>query len=194
MAVAGFVGVIAMTSAGCFLEPDPPPKPVSNWTIEEARQFGEFPLYWLGDSYEGLPLTVVTLGTDGDGVRHATFFYGETSLTGDPYSASWLPPLELDIQPYCGFSPEEFLKWEEEISEYSEAEASDIQIRDVSGYLKRYSSRESSLVLWTGGSAVHLSTWKTELDIEEAARTLIPIAKGAGATLNALPPPVQTSC
>ena len=190
----GLLGVMAMTSAGCFLEPDPPPKPVSNWTIEEAREFGEFPLYWLDERYEGLPLTVVTHGTDGDGVRHATFFYGETSLTGDPYSASWLPPLELDIQPYCGFSPEEFLGWEEEVSEYSEAEVSGVQMRSVSGYLKRYSSREASLVLWTGGSAIYLSTWKTELDIEQAARNLIPIAEGIGATLNPLPPPITTSC
>ena len=194
MAAVGLLGGIAMTSAGCFLDLEPPPKPVSNWTIEDARGFNEFPLYWLGETYEGLPLSLVSLSTDGDGVRHSTLFYGETSLAGGAPSQSWLPPLEVDIQPHCGFSPEEFLWWEEEVSEYSEAEVSGVQIRDVSGYLKRYSSRESSLVLWTGGSAIHLSTWKTELDIEQAARDLIPIAEGIGATLNPLPPPLPASC
>jgi len=28
-----------------------------DWTVEEARQFDDFPLYWLGDEYDGLPLT-----------------------------------------------------------------------------------------------------------------------------------------
>ena len=190
MAAVGLLGVIAMTSAGCFLGWEPPPKPVSNWTVEDARGFNEFPLYWLGESYEELPLTLVSLSTDGDGVRHATFSYGETSLAGGAPSQSWLPPLEVDIQPYCGFSPEEFLSYEE----YYEAEPIAVEIRSVNGYLRRHSSREASLVLWTGGSAIYLSTWKTELDIEQAARNLIPIAEGIGATLNPLPPPITTSC
>ena len=194
VAAVGLLGVIAITSAGCFLGWEPPPKPVSNWTVEDARGFNEFPLYWLGESYEGLPVASMRLSTDDAGVRHATFFYGEPSLAGGAPSQSWLPPLRVLIQPYCGFSPEEFLWWEEEVSEYSEAEVSGVQIRSVSGYLERYSSRETSLVLWTGGSAIHLSTWKTEIDIEQAARNLIPIAEGLGATLNPLPPPLPTSC
>jgi hypothetical protein len=189
VAAVGLLGVIAMTSAGCFLDSEPPPKPVSNWTVEDARGFNEFPLYWLGESYEGLPLTSMRLSTDGDGVTHATFSYGEPSLGGSPDSQSWGTPLEVDIQPYCGFSPEEFLSYEE-----YEAEAIGVQIRGVNGYLRRYSSREAYLFLWTGGSFIHLSTWKTELDVEQAARNLIPIAEGIGATLNPLPPPLPTSC
>ncbi len=190
VAAVGLLGVIAMTSAGCFLGWEPPPKPVSNWTVEDARGFNEFPLYWLGESYEGLPLNSMRLSTDGDGVRHATFFYGEPSLAGGAPSQSWLPPLEVGIQPYCGFSPAEFLSYEE----YYEAEVIGIQIRSVDGYLRRHSSREASLVLWTGGSAIYLRTWKSELDIKDAAGALIPIAKGTGATLNPLPPPLLTSC
>ena len=190
MAAVGLLGVIAMTSAGCFLGWEPPPKPVSNWTVEDARGFNEFPLYWLGESYEGLPLTSMRLSTDGDGVRHATFFYGEPSLAGGAPSQSWLPPLEVDIQPYCGFSPEEFLSYEEDY----EAEVIGVQIRSVNGYLRRHSPREASLVLWTGGSAIYMSTWKSELDIEDAAGDLIPIAEGTGATLHPLPPPITTSC
>ena len=191
MAAVGLLGVIAMTSAGCFLGWEPPPKPVSNWTVEDARGFNEFPLYWLGESYEGLPLTSMRLSTDGDGFKHATFFYGEPSLAGGAPSQSWLPPLEVDIQPYCGFPPEEFLWW---AGRYHESETTSVQIRGVDGYVERYSSSEASLALWTGGSVIYLSTWKTELDIEQAARNLIPIAEGIGATLNPLPPPLPTSC
>jgi hypothetical protein len=191
VAAVWLLGGIAMTSAGCFLDLEPPPKPVSNWTMEDARGFNEFSLYWLGESYEGLPLTLVHLSTDGDGVRHSTLFYGETSLAGGAPSQSWLPPLEVDIQPYCGFAPEEFLWW---AGRYVESEVTSVQVRSVDGYLERYSSSEASLVLWTGGSAIHLSTWKTELDIEQAARDLIPIAEGIGATLNPLPPPLPASC
>jgi len=64
----------AVTLADCSaLEAEPPPKPESNWTIPEARAFDEFNLYWLGKSYQGLGLTLITRGTDGDGVHHASF-------------------------------------------------------------------------------------------------------------------------
>jgi hypothetical protein len=186
----GLLAVMAMTSAGCFLDCEPPPKPVSNWTVEDARGFNEFPLYWLGQSYEGLPLTSMRRSIDGDGVRHAAFSYGEPSLAGGAPSQSWVPPLEVDIQPYCGFSPEEFLSWQKRYGN----EVIGVQIRSVDGYLVRYSSRAASLVLWTGGSAIYLRTSKTELDIEQAARNLIPIAEGMGATPQPLPPPIATSC
>jgi len=181
----------AATAAGCFLDYEPPPKPVSNWSVSDAREFNEFHLYWLGRSYQGLPLTSMRATTDGDGVRHATFSYGEPNLAGGAPSQSWVPPLEVDIQPYCGFSPEEFLSW---AGRYVESEVSPVQIRGVNGYLERYSSKEASLNLWAGPSTIHLYTWKTDLDIEQAARDLIPIAEAASATLKPLPPPTSTEC
>jgi hypothetical protein len=191
VAAIGLLGVIAMTSAGCLLDYEPPPKPVGNWTVEQARRFNEFQVYWLGESYRGLPLTSMRLTSDGDGVTHTTFSYGEPSLAGSPHSQDWVPPLEVDIQPYCGFPPEEFLS---SAGKYVESDISGVQIRGVDGYLERYSSDVASLFLWTGGSTVHLYAWKTELDIEEAARELIPIAGGAGAPPPPFPPPITTSC
>ena len=190
MAAVGLLGVITVTSAGCFLDYEPPPKPVSNWTVEQARLFNEFQVYWLGESYEGLPLTSMRLTVDGDDVTHTTFSYGEPSLVAGNSGQSWEPPLEVDIQPYCGFSPEEFLWWEEE---YPGDEVIGIQIRGVDGYLERYSD-SASLFLWTGSSTIHLSTWRTKFDIEQAARDLIPIAGSAGAPPPPFPPPITTSC
>ena len=187
LAPVGLAGVLAMASTGCFLDAGPGPKPVSNWTIHDARAFDEFPLYWLGESYEGLPLTTVRLTTDGDGVTHASFAYGEPATAEGSFGQHWLPRLEVDIQPYCGYSPEEYLSydWDEE--------PIGIEVRSVDGYVQRYSNAEY-LELWTGGSAVHLSTWKSDVDVEDAARVLIPIAESTGAALQPLPPPITTSC
>ncbi len=180
--------MVVVSSVGCLLDSEPPPRPVSNWTLEEARRFDDFPLYWLGEIYEGLTLTSMRFSTDGDGVRHASFSYGEPSLAGSAPSRSWLPPLKVDIQPYCGFSPEEFLSYEE----YYETEVIDVEVLGVDGYLKRNSSRAASLVLWTGGSAIYLSKWRSELDIEDAARDLLPIATSANTTSELLPPPTAS--
>jgi hypothetical protein len=187
VAAIGLLGMIAMTSAGCLLDYEPPPKPVSNWTVEQARRFNEFQVYWLGESYEGLRLTSMRLTSDGDDVTHTTFFYGEPSLVDGNSGQSWEPPLEVDIQPYCGFSPEEFL-------EHAGDGVIGIQIRGVDGYLERYSDNSAYLVLWTGSSTIYLSTGKTDLDIEQVARDLIPIAGSAGAPPPPFPPPITTSC
>ena len=189
----GLAGVVALAAMnlGCeLLEPPPtPPEPASNWTVQSARDYRAFPLYWLGETYEGLPLKAMRITTDGDGVRHASFNYGEHIVFVDS-GASWIPQLEVDIQPYCGFSPEEFLSY----GEYYDEEPIDIEIRGVEAYVRRHSASSASLVLWTGGSSVSLSTWKLEIDIEQAARDLIPIAQDAGRSFEELPPPAQTEC
>jgi hypothetical protein len=184
----GGLALIAAITSGCELfVSSPPPEPVSNWSTLEARAFHEYPLHWLGQSYQGLDLTSMRTYRDGDGVRHAEFFYGKPSLVGDS-GGSWIPPLEVNIQPYCGFSPGEFLSYDE----YYEIRA--VQIRGVDGYLQRYSSREASLHLWAGASTIVLDTRRTELDIEQAARDLIPISENAGATGGRLPRPISTDC
>lgn len=190
LAPVGLVSVLAMASTGCFPDAGPGPKPVSNRTIHGARAFDEFPLYWLGESYEGLPLATVRLTTDGDGVTHASFSYGEPKTAEGSFGQHWLPQLEVNIQPYCGYSPNEHLSgptydWE--------AESIGIEVRSVDGYVQRYSNAEY-LHLWTGGAFVHVRTWKSDVDVEDAARVLIPIAESTGSALQPLPPPIATSC
>ena len=105
-------------------------------------------------------------------------------------SQHWLLPLEVDIQPYCGYSPEEYLSYENQ-----KDDSISVQIRGVNAFLMQYSSREASLQLWAGGSAIHLSTWRHELDMENAAESLLPIAaERPVATLGPLPPPTKASC
>ncbi len=193
------LGVIASTSAGCFLEefgpPPQPPKPVSNWAIEDARQFDEFPLYWLGETYQGLPLTsmrILTPAYDHDYVI-VEFIYGEPSPTGDTYSPSWNFPLEISIYHQCDNPPEEVIPRLD--SEYlDEEEITGIQVLGVDGYVVRYAHDYDYLYIWSGDSAIFLDTWKTNFDIEQAGRELIPITEDSGATSRRLPPPVSIPC
>jgi hypothetical protein len=191
----GLLSVIATASAGCFLSWDPPPKPVSNWTIEDARQFDAFPVYWLGEAYQGLPLTSMRILTPAYTHEYVTvsIFYGEPSYAGDRFSGSWNPPLEISIYHRCDNPPEEVIpRLDSEFLE--EEEISGTQVLGVDGYVVRYADDFDYLKIWSGRSAIFLDTWKTKFDIEQAARNLIPIIDDAGATLNPLPPPTTASC
>jgi len=131
-------GLAALAAAGaaCIV----PPKPESNWTIEDARQFGEFQLYWLGENYEGLPLTLIEHNADPRGLEHASFWYGEPSLGGD--SPSWQPALEITMFPYCQRPLTEFVSYQE--GNYA-VDVSSIQIRGVDGRLRRHSWKNPPL-------------------------------------------------
>jgi hypothetical protein len=185
--------ILAIVFGSCIT--DRPPKPASNWTVGEAQAFNEFPLYWLGDGYQDMPLLSMRLTEDGDGVTHASFNYGEPSFIPGSFSGgSWKPKLEIDIQPYCGYPPREFLSNDEYWDEDWNAEPVGVTIRGVSDYLQRYSTNNASLFLWTGASTVHLYTWKSELDIEAAASELIQLAPEAGTSAERLEAPIRSSC
>ena len=190
-----FLGATATASSGCFLEPERPPKPVSNWAIEDARQFGAFPLYWLGETYQGLPLTSMRIS--GPAYTHdyvnVSFFYGEPSFAGDANSGSWNPPLEVSIYHRCDNPPEGVIPHLD--SEYlDEEEITEIQVLGVDGYVVRYAHDFDYLYIWSGHSAIFLDTWKTDFDITQAGRELVPIAEDSGATPRRLPPPVSITC
>jgi hypothetical protein len=74
------------------------------FTPADAYSFSAFPVYWLGRSFDGLPLSAVTRRADadlpGEHVRanYVGFVYGDcvaTDETGCP------PPLEVQIWPAC---------------------------------------------------------------------------------------------
>lgn len=82
-----------------------------DWTIQDARAFQEFPLYWLGESYEGLSLTAIIryrydpeppipAVTAEDSVA---FIYG--TCTPSP-EAGCAPPVQIIVEPYCTRPPE----------------------------------------------------------------------------------------
>lgn len=82
------------------------------WTIEDARQFKEFPLYWLGEEFQGLPLTTIIRhrfepGPDMRpglrGENSVTFIYGDCTPTGD---SGCPPPVQVIVEAYCTRPPE----------------------------------------------------------------------------------------
>jgi hypothetical protein len=65
--------------------------------IEAARAFDRFPLYWVGEHFEGWDLEHVDVTTP----RHpATFIYGTCELPV-PADGGCAPPLQLQIAPLC---------------------------------------------------------------------------------------------
>lgn len=191
------LAVIMTTSASCSLfEPPPrPPKPVSNWTVEDAKQFDVFPLYWLGGASQGLPLTSMRIS--GPAYTHdyvnASFTYGEPWCCADPFSPSWLAPLEISIYHRCDNPPEEVIPRLD--SEYlDEEEIAEIEVLGVDGYVVRYAHDFDYLYTWSGNSAIFVDTWKTEFDIIEVGQDLIPSTEESGATPLELPSPVPMAC
>ena len=65
----------------------------SNMSVEEARAFSEFPLYWLGETYEGLELTTLL-----EVKNVVTFLYGKCVIRGDGGCPA---PFQVVIRPLC---------------------------------------------------------------------------------------------
>ena len=82
------------------------PMPTSGWTIEEAEAFEEYPVLWVGESFQGLPLTGITRlefseppdvpAPDTDMV---TVAYGDCTPAGTPPTC--VPPVQIVSTPYC---------------------------------------------------------------------------------------------
>jgi hypothetical protein len=93
--VAALVLVLA-AAAGCGSDGTP--------DLDEAKRFRQFELYYLGSSFEGLPLT------DGPDEhlrdrrppRPVGFIYGDCEPEGD---AGCAPPLEIQVWPSCMRNP-----------------------------------------------------------------------------------------
>lgn len=179
--------VCAALGSACllFLPPEPPPKPTSNWTLREAREFEEFELFWLGESYEGLPLSAMLLEDPqyNHKYRHASFYYGEFWIE-DANSPSWSSPLFVEIFYYC--DEPDFRPLDPEAGNLTS-----IEILGNDGY-KYY----NDIHTWSGRSAILVSssTSRTGFRVEDVARDLIPISLDTGTEPRPLPPPTSPEC
>jgi hypothetical protein len=76
----------------------------AQWTVEDARAFREFPLYWVGERFGEWDLSSIVRQQHGD-QDTVTFVYGrcevEPGVAGD-----CPPPLSIRIEPYCSARPE----------------------------------------------------------------------------------------
>jgi len=70
--------------------------PDGRLSLEEARSFTGFPLFYAGQEVDGLPLTAI-LRRD-DGADYVSFVYGDCEATDD---AGCAPPVEVQVWAAC---------------------------------------------------------------------------------------------
>jgi hypothetical protein len=143
------------------------------FTTADARSFSSFPLYWLGRSFDRLPLTALTRRDDaalaGHNVRadYVGFVYGDcvaTDETGCP------PPLEVQVWPAC----------ERSLGDYTLTPAGDPvphRMTSVRGVPAAFFERGLRLELYTGNVTVVIFGLSKQLVLRAA---------GALAAANAL--------
>ena len=88
------VALIALLASAATLAIDRFGGAGGNYSLDEAREFGDFPLYYAGDEVEGLPLTAV-LRRD-DSAEYVSFVYGDCTPSSDGGCA---PPAEVQVWP-----------------------------------------------------------------------------------------------
>lgn len=74
---------------GCSVNREPP-------DLESAAQFDRFPVYWLGEEFEGLELSHVEAE---DWSTAATLVYGTCKPSG--YDGGCAPPVQVQVFPLC---------------------------------------------------------------------------------------------
>jgi hypothetical protein len=87
-------------------------------TVDDVRQFKEFSVYWLGESFQGLPLVAVQR-MDYPGRwpgeiynlpwHEVSFIYGDCTIA--PGEESCPAPLSIGTRPYCEVPPEVVADW-----------------------------------------------------------------------------------
>ena len=91
----GWLGVLlALSGCGSVRETAPLR---GDLTLEDARAFDEFPLYFAGERVDGLPLVAILRRSDT--ANYVSFVYGDcTPLASDHGCA---PPAEVQVWPGC---------------------------------------------------------------------------------------------
>jgi hypothetical protein len=159
------------------------------WTLEDAREFEGFPVYWLGESFQGLPLTVVKRidypgafpGKPYDDPRNEVrFVYGKCTIA--PGESSCPMPLTIAIRPYCEVPPEVI--------------ADTVKIgppEEIRGALVQRMG-EGRMQVWTDNVSIAIVTTEEGL-VDEAARNLVRLnGDKPSSPEEALGPPDQIEC
>ena len=137
------------------------------WSVEDAREFEEFPVYWLGESFQGLPLVAVHR-MDYPGRwpgeiynlpwHEVRFIYGDCTIA--PGETGCPAPLSMHTRPYCEVPPEVI------------ADAVKIGPPEVIRGAVVQRMGRSHMQLWTSNVAIGIDATDETL-LEEAARNLV---------------------
>jgi hypothetical protein len=156
-------------------------KPVSAEKIQEARDFKEWPLYWLGESSQSLALTSIDEFTPDRGfptMNSVDLIYG--TCTQQPGQEACTPPLSIVVEPLC-FTPPERIAGVERDSPFDFRGAKALWVDEI------------QLGIWTGDSAVFIFGSKER--VLKAAEEISPLGNIEVAVIDSeLPPPNFESC
>jgi hypothetical protein len=158
---------------------------------EQAASFRDFPVYWLGEEFEGLPLTAVLrawqprdprlqMGGGGPRGQNAFIFVYGTCRPKGGEQPSCPPPLALRVEPYCDMRPELF---DPVLPRGEPLQVRGAQVQKIGSHLR----------VWTGSVGITIFTTlpdEVALRVVRGLRSL----NGMGATSPAQPlgPPVAT--
>ena len=94
--VASAVATLVLAGAGSGVGREARPRASPPFSLEDARAFGAYELYFAGDRIEGLPLTAVLHRTGS--ADFVSFVYGDCMPDDDSGCA---PPVEVQVWPAC---------------------------------------------------------------------------------------------
>jgi len=157
--------------------------------VEDARKFKEFPVYWLGESFQGLPLVAVHRmdypgafpGKPYDDPWHeVSFSYGKCTIA--PGRSSCPVPLTIATRPYCEVPPEVVL-----------GPARTAPPEEIRGAMVHRMGR-SHMQLWTSNVTITIAA-TDEVLVDEVARNLVRLnGDKPSSPEEALGPPDQIEC
>jgi hypothetical protein len=181
--------LLTLAFVGCGEEadqrPNDNPDSSGEWTIEDARAFDGFDLYWLGESYQDLPLTdIIRYRYEGGASTEnlVLFTYGSCDPPSGLFDEGGCAlPISIRIEPYCDKPPELFAALPGSIEEIRGAEAKGLDDTD-----------SSRVHLWT--SDVSVDTTSTQYDTAQVVEALRPISEDASDQLAPLPSPQSEPC
>ena len=162
-------------------EQDLPGTPVAPEKIQEARDFEDWPLWWLGESFDSFALTNIKEWTPERGfptMNSVSLTYG--TCTPRPGTGGCAPPLSIQVEPLCYTLPERITGFtRDDLFDFRGAKA--LWVHD-------------HLRIWTGDSAISIYGHPRER-IDRAGEDVVPLGN-AEVTLtdSRLPPPNFESC
>jgi hypothetical protein len=190
-ALAPLIGAAAMLSFLYFRDHggesfEPPAavgeqgQPVAAEKLQEARDFKEWPLWWVGESSQSLPLTSIQWATPEQGFpdqNSVSFQYGTCT---PPPDGGCVDPLSIQIEPLCWTPPDTISSpGQGDIFDFRGAKA--LWVGD-------------HLRIWTGDSAIAIFGHPRER-IDKAAEEILPLGNLEVELVDSkLPPPNFDSC
>jgi hypothetical protein len=158
-----------------------PGTPVAPNALQEARDFKDYPLWWLGENFDSLALTKIAQMTRERGFTSMDavyFVYGK--CTPPAGSEGCAPPLSILVEPLCSTPPEKVVGLANE-PPFAFRGATALWVDD-------------HLRIWTGDSAIAIWAHPRD-DILRAAEAIVPLGNVDTPLVNSeLPPPNLVKC